>query len=94
MSVRDLGYLPLRDDIFQSFGNSIYHRIKIIIPKDLFKETPVIKISALKADKELKNNIEKFITNKFKVKFIVEIVDNNFFNDFLNTKESIVEYAK
>jgi hypothetical protein len=54
----------------------------------------VIKISALKADKELKNNIEKFITNKFKVKFIVEIVDNNFFNDFLNTKESIVEYAK
>lgn len=84
----------LRDDIFQSFGNSIYHRIKIIIPKDLFKETPVIKLSALKADKELKNNIEKFITNKFKVKFLVEIVDNNFFNDFLNTKESIVEYAK
>ena len=84
----------LRDDIFQSFGDRIYHRMKIIIPQNLFKELPTIKISAAKTDKNLKSEVEKFIQNKFKVKFLVELTDYSFFNDFLNTKESIVEYAK
>lgn len=83
----------LRDMIFVFAGDSVFNRIKFIIPKDLFKEPiKVLLASKLEDSANLIKDIEAFVKEKTKVTISVEIIPHASFEDFLNTKEKIVFY--
>ncbi len=84
----------LRDEILKEFQGRLFNRMRIIIPENLFINKPVIKIAPNMVDINLKGEIEDYIQKTFKAKFQVDIVKYDYFTDFTNTKESIVEYVK